>query len=130
MKGLDILVVRFLPFLLYIIVGINTVCCYCGIDITLSYELHGNSALYAIGFFLVSLANNRYHCVWNRAMYLFLVVHPVINFIDSAFYIFPTDTAYMLTMLVLYIATAIITAFLAIRHFVLMSKRRLDNGRR
>lgn len=128
MKGIDILVVRFLPFLLYIIVGINTVCCYFGIDVTLSYELHGNSVLYAIGFFLVSLANNRYHCVWNRAMYLFLMALPFINFIDFAFYIFPTDTAYMLTMLVLYILTAIITTFLAIRHFIQMSKRRLEHG--
>jgi hypothetical protein len=128
MKGLDVLVVRLLPFLLYIIVGVNTICCYCGVDVTLSYELHGNSALYAIGFFLVSLANSRYHCIWNRTMYLFLVALPVINFVDSAFYIFPTDTAYMLTMLVLYILTAIITAFLAIRHFVQMSKRRLGHG--
>lgn len=130
MKGLDVFVVRFLPFILYVVVGINTVCCYCGIDVTLSYELHGNSALYAIGFFLVSLANSKYHCVWNRAMYLFLIVLPVINFIDSAFYIFPSDTAYMLTMLILYFLTAIITAFLAIRHFVQISKRRLlGNGR-
>lgn len=128
MKGLDILVVRFLPFLLYVIVGVNTICCYCGIDVTLSYELHGNSAICAIGFLLVSLANSRYHCVWNRAMYLFLAALPIINFIDSAFYIFPTDTSYMLTMLILYILTAIITAYLAIRHFVQMSKRKMDNG--
>lgn len=128
MKGLDILVVRFLPFLLYVVVGVNTVCCYCGIDVTISYELHGNSALYAIGFFLVSLANHRYHCIWNRAMYLFLVVLPTINCVDAAFCLFPSDTSYMLTMLVLYILTAIVTAFLAIRHFVLMSKRRMDNG--
>lgn len=128
MKGLDVLVVRLLPFLLYIIVGVNTICCYCGVDVTLSYELHGNSALYAIGFFFVSLANSRYHCIWNRAMYLFLIALPVINFVDSAFYIFPTDTSYMLTMLILYILTAIITAFLAIRHFVQMSKRRLGHG--
>lgn len=128
MKGLDVLVVRLLPFLLYIIVGVNTICCYCGVDVTLSYELHGNSALYAIGFFLVSLVNSRYHCIWNRAMYLFLVALPVINFVDSAFYIFPTDTAYMLTMLVLYILTAIATAFLAILHFIQMSKRRLEHG--
>lgn len=128
MKGLDVLVVRFLPFLLYVIVGINTICCFCGVDVTLSYELHGNSALYAIGFFLISLANSRYHCIWNRAMYLFLVLLPIINFVDSAFYIFPTDTSYMLTVVIFYILTAFITAYLAIRHFVTMSKRRLDNG--
>ena len=128
MKGLDVLVVRFLPFLLYVIVGINTICCFCGVDVTLSYELHGNSALYAIGFFLISLANSRYHCIWNRAMYLFLVLLPIINFVDSAFYIFPTDTSYMLTVVIFYILTAFITAYLAIKHFVTMSKRRLERG--
>lgn len=128
MKGLDIFIVRFLPFILYIIIGINTLCCYCGVDATLSYELHGNSALYALAFFLVSLANKRYHCVWNRAMYALLILVPLINFLDSVFIIFPSDTAYMATMLSLYIVTALITAYLAIRHFVQISKRRLDNG--
>lgn len=128
MKGLDVLIVRFLPFILYVVIGVNTLCCYCGVDMTLSYELHGNSALYALGFFLISLANKRYHCVWNRAMYALLILVPLINFVDSAFLIFPSDTAYMATMLALYILTALVTAYLAIRHFIQMSKRRLDNG--
>lgn len=128
MKGLDVLIVRFLPFILYVVIGVNTLCCYCGVDMTLSYELHGNSALYALGFFLISLANKRYHCVWNRAMYALLILVPLINFVDSAFLIFPSDTAYMATMLALYILTALVTAHLAIRHFIQMSKRRLDNG--
>lgn len=129
MKGLDVLVVRFLPFLLYIIVGVNTICCYCGINMTWAYEFHGNSALYALGFFLVSLSNRKYHCVWNRAMYVFLIVLPLINFVDTILYIFPTDTIYMATMLILYILTALTTAYLAIRHFVQISKRRMERGR-
>lgn len=128
MKGIDVLIVRLLPFLLYVVTGINTLCCYCGIDMTLSYELHGNSAIYALSLLLISLANKRYHCIWNRAMYAFLIFLPAINFIDSAFYIFPTDRSYMLAVVISYIITAMATAYLAIRHFIQASKRRLDRG--
>lgn len=129
MKRADILIVRLLPFFLFTLLGINTICCYCGIDITLSYELHGNSALYALGLFLISLANKRYHCIWNRAMYAYLIFIPTINFVDSAFYIFSSDTSYMLTILISYIVTSLITAYLAIRHFVQISKRRMERGK-
>lgn len=118
MKRIDIAIVRFLPFILYVIIGINTIACFNGIDMTLAYELHGNSALYALGLFVISLSNKKYHCVWNRVMYAYLIFIPLLNFIDSAFYIFPSDRAYMLTILISYFLTAISTAYLAIRHFV------------
>lgn len=130
MKGIYILIIRLLLFFLYVVTGINAICCYCGIDMTLSYELHGNSDIYALSLLLISLANKHYHCVWNRAMYAFLIFVPMVNFVDSAFCVFPTDRAYMLVVVISYILTAIITAHLAIRHFIQMSKRRLDNGRR
>ena len=130
MKGLDVLIVRLLPFVLFIILGVNIACCYCGLDVTVSYELHGNSALYALGLFLISLANKRYHCIWNRAMYVFLIFVPTLNFLDATFYFVPSDKVYLGLILGTYLLTIIITAFLAIRHFVLMSKRRLDNGGR
>ena len=128
MKGIDILIVRLLPFLIYVVTGVNTLCCYLGIDMTLSYELHGNSAIYALGLLLISLANKRYHCIWNRAMYAFLIFLPAINFIDSAFYLFPTDRSYMLAVVISYIITAMATSYLAIKHFIQASKRRLDRG--
>ena len=128
MKGIDVLIVRLLPFLLYIVTGVNTLCCYFGIDMTLSYELHGNSAIYALSLLLISLANKHYHCIWNRAMYAFLIFLPIVNFVDSAICLFPTDRAYMLVVVISYAITALITAFLAIRHFIQMSKRRMDNG--
>ena len=130
MKGLDVLVVRLLPFILFLLFGVSLLCCWCEIDIFDYYELHGNSAIYASALFLISLANKRYHCIWNRAMYVFLVVVPIFNYIDAKFWLFPFELLYLVSVSVLFGVTAIITAFLAIRHFVLMSKRRLDNGGR
>lgn len=124
MKGIDVAIVRFLPFILYIIIGINTIACFNGVDMTLAYELHGNSALYALGLFIISLSNKKYHCVWNRVMYAYLIFIPFFNFMDSAIYIFPSDRAYMLTILISYILAAIITAYLAIRHFIQMTMKR------
>lgn len=130
MKGFDILIVRFVPFILFIILGINLICCYCGIDMTLSYELHGNSAIYASALYAISLSNKRYHCVWNRAMYLFLIFVPLLNFFDSAFFFIPSDRAYMSLVVISYLFTIVITAYLAIRHFAQISKRKLENGRK
>ena len=128
MKGLDVFIVRFLPFILFLVFTTNMIGSYCGVDMILSYELHGNSALYALALYGISLSNKRYHCIWNRAMYLFLIFVPILNFLDTALCLLPSERAYMTVVVISYLATVVATAFLAIRHFVLMSKRRLDNG--
>ena len=129
MKGIDVLIVRLVPFLLFVVFGICLLCCWCRIDIIDTYDLHGNSAIYALSLFLISLSNKKYHCVYNHAMYIFLIVLPIFNFLDSTLLICATDLSYMITVSVMFVLTAIITAFFAIRHFVQMSKRRLDHGR-
>lgn len=63
MKGLDIFLVRFLPFVLYIQVGITILRALNGIDDYPFNLLHSNSAIYATVLFLISLSNKRYHCV-------------------------------------------------------------------
>lgn len=130
MKGFDILVVRFLPFLLYIIVCLEIICCWQGLDYYPFNMLHSNSALYAWAMFRISLANKKYHCVYNRAMYVFLIVIPIFNYLDGLFVFFEDVDAYLWIVSIASILTAIITAFLAILHFIQMSKRRLDNGGR
>ena len=128
MKGLDVFIVRFLPFILYIIFVLNVFCACTDRDPFISYELHGNSAFYALGMFLISLANKRYHCVWNRAMYVFLIFVPILNYLDSTFALFEYEASYMWFVSITTALTALITAYLAIRHFIQISKRRLDNG--
>lgn len=130
MKGLDIFIVRFLPFILFLVFTVNMIGSYCGIDMILSYELHGNSALYALALYGISLLNKRYHCIWNRAMYLFLIFVPILNFLDTALCFLPSERAYMTVVVISYLVTVVATAFLAIRHFIQASKRRLENGRK
>lgn len=125
MRELDIFVVRFIPFLLFMIFVSNVMCCWFEVeDVELGYELHGNSALYASGFFLVSLTRKRYHCVWNRAMYVFLILVPCFNFLDALLDIVPDIKTYCITLWLSAMLTATITAYLAIRHFVVITKRR------
>lgn len=129
MKGLDILLVRFLPFVLFIQVGITIINAFNGIDDYPFNLLHSNSAIYAIVLFLISLSNKKYHCVWNRAMYAFLIFIPIFNFIDAVLNLFPEVETYFIIIYTTYGLTALITAYLAIRHFIQISKRRLSNGR-
>lgn len=129
MKGLDIFIIRFLPFILFIIYGLNVYFACTDREPFLSYELHGNSALYSLALFFISLANKRYHCIWNRAMYVFLIAIPLFNYLDDKFYLVQTEEAYIITLQVTYGLTALITAYLAIRHFVQISKRRMERGR-
>lgn len=129
MKGLDVLLVRFLPFILFIQVGITIINACNGVDDYPFNLLHSNSAIYATVLFLISLANKRYHCVWNRAMYAFLIFIPIFNFLDGVFNLFPEIDTYFIVIYTSYGLTAIITAYLAIRHFVQISKRRLERGR-
>ena len=128
MKGLDVLIVRLLPFILFVITGINIICCSCGIDVGDSYYLHSHSAIYATALFLISLCNKRYHCIWNRAMYVFLILVPIINFLDVKFDFISTNYWGIIFVMFLYISTLLITAYLAIKHFVGISKRRMSHG--
>jgi hypothetical protein len=128
MKGLDVFVVRFLPFILFLIFGINLHCAYNFIDITITYNLHSNSFLYASALYFISLSNKKYHCTYNRAMYIFLIVVPIFNFLDECFVFFENFDYYIAFMYRLFSLTALITAYLAIKHFVQISKRRMTHG--
>ena len=129
MKGIDVLVVRFLPFIIYAIVCVQIINCWLGIDYYPFNLLHSNSAIYASALFAISLANKKYHCIYNRAMYVFLVVIPIFNYLDGYFIFFEDIDTYLWIISVASILTALITALLAIRHFIQASKRRLGNGR-
>lgn len=128
MKGLDVFIVRFLPFILFVITGANTILCACGIDVRDGYYLHSHSAIYATALFFISLCNKRYHCVWNRAMYIYLIIVPILNYLDKKFDFIPYDYWGFIITMILYLGTAIITAYLAIKHFVNASKRRMSHG--
>lgn len=124
MKGIDVLVVRFAPFVLYVLFGVDLICANSGIDISITYYLHSQSILYALFMFLISLSNSKYHCVWNRAMYVFLVIVPVFNYLDARLNLIPVIETYLNIVNALYGVTAIITAVLAIRHFIILSIKR------
>ena len=62
-------------------------------------------------------------------MYAFLIFIPIFNFADAVFNLFPEVETYFIIIYTTYGLTALITAYLAIRHFIQMSKRRLSNGR-
>lgn len=128
MKGLDVLFVRFLPFVLFIQVGITIIFAWNGVDDYPFNLLHSNSAIYALVLLLISLSNKKYHCVWNRAMYAFLIFIPIFNFLDAIFNLIPDAETYLFVVHTIYGLTALITAYLAIRHFVQMSKRRIERG--
>lgn len=128
MKGLDVLIVRLLPFILFVITGINIICCSCGIDVRDSYCFHSHSAIYATALFLISLCNKRYHCIWNRAMYIFLIIAPCLNYLDKKIDFLPYSYVTIIIISSVYISTLLITAYLAIKHFVGVSKRRMSHG--
>lgn len=133
MKNTDVLVVRCLPFLIFLIIGFNIVSSLVGLDITNLYLLHSNSVFYALGLYGVSFANKRMYCRYNRYMILFLIFTPIINYLDKKFCIFPNELPYLIIVIGLYIATMIITAYLAIKHFKAVNRlnkiRRLQNGK-
>ena len=129
MRNLDVLVVRFLPFVVFAIIGIDIVFLIQGIDITDLYYLHSNSMLYASGLYAISYSNKRFHCRYNRYMLLFLIFTPIINYLEAIFFIFPSEQFYLSFVISLYATTMVITSYLAIDHFRLAIKRRKLNNK-
>lgn len=118
MRGYDIAVVRLLPFFLFIEMGITNIINISGTYTPYYFMLHSNSAIYAGALFLISLANKHYHCIWNRAMYIFLIVVPIFNYLDAKFSLVPSVELYIWIFHIAYGLTAIITAYMAIKHFI------------
>ena len=129
MKNIDVFVVRFLPFVVFLIIGVDIVFLIQGIDITDLYYLHSNSMLYASGLYAISYSNQRFHCRYNRYMLLFLIFTPLINYLEAKFFIFPSEQFYLSFVISLYATTMVMTAYLAIEHFRLAVKRRKLNNK-
>ena len=129
MRNIDVLVVRFLPFILFAIIGNEIVCSFLLIEMDEFYLLHGNSAIYASGLYAISYSNKRFHCRYNRYMLLFLIFTPIINYLEAKFFIFPNEQLYLSFVISLYATTMVITSYLAIEHFRLAIKRRKLNNK-
>lgn len=129
MRNLDVFVVRFLPFIVFAIIGVDIISLMQGIDITGFYYLHSNSILYASGLYAISYSNKRFHCRYNRYMLLFLIFTPIINYLEAKFFIFPNEQFYLSFVVSLYATTMVVTSYLAIDHFMLAIKRRKLNNK-
>ena len=129
MRNLDVFVVRFLPFVVFVFIGVDIAFLIQGIDITDLYYLHSNSILYSSGLYAISYSNQRFHCRYNRYMLLFLIFTPLINYLEAKFFIFPSEHFYLSFVISLYATTMVITLYLAIDHFRLAIKRRKLNNK-
>lgn len=123
----DIFIVRMLPFVHFVIFGITLVCAWCGITQGSIRMLLGENALYAAALFIISLSNKRYHCRWNRAMYIEMMAAPVVNYLIAKFHIITAPISMLITMSAIWSVTLILTAYLAIRHYMIPRMRK--NGR-
>ena len=124
MRGYDITIVRLLPFILFIQMGICSYLTLLDCEPADFYHLHGNSAIYATVLYFISLANKRYHCKWNRAMYLFLIFVPIFNYLDAKLNLAPSAEMYVWIFHTIYGLIAITTAYKAINHFLPTLKKK------
>lgn len=134
MKKIDVFLVKYLPIVMLIYIGLTVIYAWNGIAMPFSVYIFSNSFIYSFVLFFVSLADRKYHCVWNRAMYVEMMVVPLINYADGKFTIFPTAEGLLITLSVTCVLTLIATIFLAVRHFVRprikkYRKRRVGDGR-
>lgn len=123
MRNLDIFIVRVVPYIMFVIFGVYLLLSWAGIDVSVLYHLHSNSALYALSLYLISLSNKKYHCKWNRAMYLFLIVVPVFNFTDAIFDYVPSNICYLSILSLAFGTTAVWTLCKSIQHYIHRNKK-------
>lgn len=121
-RGIEVFIVRVLPFILYLWSFFVVVLECLGVELDV-HALHGNSAIYALSLFLISLSDSKYHCVWNRAMYILLILLPVGNYITTKIENINV-TIYSWGVLTSFLVTAIATAYLAINHFIKVNKKK------
>lgn len=124
MRKWDIVIVRFFPIPIFIIMAVDLYSCWNGINSLAFNHLHCNSFFYAGAKFFISLSNPKYHCVWNRAMYVNLMVAPLIDYVDARWNVFYDAEPLLVVLSVIWMFSLLTTLILAIRHFVLIRKRK------
>lgn len=128
MRGLDVTIVRFLPFVLFGISGIDTYYCWMGLDIDDFYYFHSNSVIYALALFLISLSNKKYHCSYNRLCYVFLILTPLLNYLDAVFDLIPDVVLYLKIITYSYIFCAVGSIVLCVWHFIKVNSVRMKKA--
>lgn len=127
MKKYDVFIVRIYPFLAYLYLGLTILNAYNGVSLSVYNNLFTTSSFAAFSMFLISLSNTKYHCSYNRAMYIMLMIVPLINFIDAKYCIFEEAETQLLVLSSLWFVTAIITSILALNHFLFKRIRKAWN---
>lgn len=122
MRKVDILIVRLFPIILFVNNAVIIAMAWNGIASPFNRYLLGNSFIYALSLFLISLSNPKYHCIWNRAMYVELMIVPLINFADAKWCIFPDAVSMLAVLTGTWMIAFIVTIILAIRHFIKQRK--------
>lgn len=118
MRKVDIAIVRFLPIIFFITIAILLIFSWNGIVFCAINNIFGNSFIYSLSLFLISLSNPKYHCIWNRAMYVELMIVPLINFADAKWCIFPDAVSMLAVLTSTWMIAFIVTIILAVRHFI------------
>ena len=129
LRGADIYIVRFLPIILFIVSGVDLIMCWLGYDLSNVYLLHSNSIIYAGALFLISLSNSKYHCVYNRLCYAYLIIMPIINYADSCFDLIPDVESYLIFFSILHVLMTVGTIILSIYHFISIKLRHYGKRR-
>lgn len=128
MKKFDVFLVRVLPIIMFLYIISVTINAWRGQYNVLSEYLMGNSFIYALTLFFISLSDRKYHCVWNRAMYIELMVVPLINYTDAKWDIFADSISMLMFISFTLILTLIATIILAVRHFIITRKRKRETN--
>lgn len=123
-KGLDVMLVRFIPFIGFIYFFVALKEAWNGNGALAEEHLFGATFLYIVPLFAISICNKKYHCIWNRAMYATLSLVPIINYIDFKFNIFQEAEQQLYVLSFLWAATAITTGHLAINSFFIKRIRK------
>lgn len=124
MKNMDVSIVRILPIFLFIHMAYCFVAAWNGDSNYPANLFHSNSVIYSLALFVISLSNKKYHCIWNRAMYVQLALTPLISYLDAKFNLIPNVEHLLYLFGATWILSLIITIGLAIVHFVRIQRNK------
>lgn len=124
MRNIDAVIIRLLPIYLFMDMAFYFLCAWNGDNNYPENLLHSNSVIYSLALFAISLSNKKYHCIWNRAMYVQLAITPLISYLDAKFNLIPNVEHLLYLFGTTWILSLIITIALAIVHFVRIQRNK------
>lgn len=128
---ITIFIIRVLPIVISLYCALELYDAWQGLSTNEYRHILNNSGIKSICFFLISLSqSSKFHCVWNRVLWINLSAMALLQFLDVKYNLIPTAELQLIILSAMQVIAILTTIILAVIHFIKVNYKKWQNESR